>query len=311
VLATLPGLDKSSNATYIVGAHYDSYSPDPNDSPGATDNAIGCAIVLELAQIMSRYSFNHTLVFAFWNGEDVADLGSTDYLLQIEDGKPDIRLYLNIDSSAYDPDNKIILDFIFNGQSSWVADLMTNFNPAYGIHFTITYDVHNCGSDYHMCRDFGCTAIFTHSEHANGVHTPEDTMEKVSFPYAEKNGQLGLVTLAALAEVLDTTAPSTVDDYNGLWHNSDFTIGLSAVDDVGAASTYYRVNGGPTLDVSVNGHPSITVESAGNTLEYWSVDSSGNEESSHKMLTQVKLYKSPPSDPCKLTMELSARTQLL
>ncbi len=47
--------------------------------------------------------------------------------------------------------------------------------------------------------------------------------------------------------------------------------------------------------MSVHGHPLITVESANNTLEYWSVDNADNEELPHKILTGIKLDKTKPT----------------
>jgi len=93
----------------------------------------------------------------------------------------------------------------------------------------------------------------------------------------------------------DSVAPVTVDDYDGLWHASDFYINLSATDDgAGVASTYYRVNGGPTMSVALDGQPLIHVEGADNTLEYWSVDNASNEEWPHHLLTGIKLDVTDP-----------------
>ncbi len=61
VVATLSGSDPASSRVYIVGAHYDSTSGTPAIAPGATDNACGVGIVLELARIMSKYRFRSTL----------------------------------------------------------------------------------------------------------------------------------------------------------------------------------------------------------------------------------------------------------
>jgi parallel beta-helix repeat protein len=94
----------------------------------------------------------------------------------------------------------------------------------------------------------------------------------------------------------ETIAPVTVDDYNGLWHNSDFTIALRAIDiGSGVAETYYKINDGPTKTVSTNGQPLISTEGANNTLEYWSVDKVDNEELPHKILTGIKLDKTSPT----------------
>ncbi|MEM2757494.1 MAG: PKD domain-containing protein [Sulfolobales archaeon] len=95
-------------------------------------------------------------------------------------------------------------------------------------------------------------------------------------------------------EKKDINPPVTKALYEDVWHNADFTITLEAEDDLsGVAETYYRINNGPVKKVSIDGHPLITVEGANNTLEYWSVDKAGNEET-HKFITGIKLDKSKP-----------------
>ena len=93
----------------------------------------------------------------------------------------------------------------------------------------------------------------------------------------------------------ESTPPVTINNYNGLWHASDFTITLTSTDSSGISATYYRINGGPVQNVSWNGHPRITIEGNNNILEYWSKDVVGNEELPHKMLIEIKLDKTMPS----------------
>jgi len=94
---------------------------------------------------------------------------------------------------------------------------------------------------------------------------------------------------------LDKTPPSTSDDYDSLWHNANFNITISTIDEFsGVNETYYRLNGGPIKMVSVDGHPFITTENDNNTLEYWSTDNASNEET-HKFLYKIKLDKTTPS----------------
>jgi hypothetical protein len=101
---------------------------------------------------------------------------------------------------------------------------------------------------------------------------------------------------ANFAVVNDTTPPITSNDYDGKWHTSDFTITLTATDNQsGVAEIYYRVNSGLTQNVSTSGQPQITLESANNTLEYWSIDNAGNEELSRNVLNGIKLDKTPPT----------------
>jgi PKD repeat protein len=89
--------------------------------------------------------------------------------------------------------------------------------------------------------------------------------------------------------------PTTTDDYDGQWHASNFTINLAVKNNfTGNAETYYRINGGPILNVKENGQPSITTEGSNNRLEYWSVGFNNSEELPHNKLTGIKLDKTNP-----------------
>src|SRR5262249_33566880 len=68
VVATLPGTQpESASRVYVVGGHYDSRRSDvedaTGDAPGANDDASGTAAVIEMAEVMSKYQFDATIVF--------------------------------------------------------------------------------------------------------------------------------------------------------------------------------------------------------------------------------------------------------
>jgi len=79
VLAFLPGTDPNS-APVIVEAHMDSRCEgrcdDSCSAPGVDDNASGTALVMELARVMSRFTFEHTIVFMLTTGEEQGLLGA-------------------------------------------------------------------------------------------------------------------------------------------------------------------------------------------------------------------------------------------
>jgi len=115
-----------------------------------------------------------------------------------------------------------------------------------------------------------------------------------SYNYEDRIGGF-CQSVVAVISGLDEIPPTTFDDYDGLWHTTDFTITLNATDDMsGVAETYYKINDSPTKTVSVDGQPLITTEGANNKLEYWSVDNASNEES-HRILTGIKLDKTAPT----------------
>lgn len=80
VIAVLPGSSTSNHRVIIIEAHLDSRCADNCDpacpAEGAEDNGSGSALVLELARVMSRYTFKHTLVFMLTTGEEHGLLGA-------------------------------------------------------------------------------------------------------------------------------------------------------------------------------------------------------------------------------------------
>ena len=199
VVATLPGSGNASSELVIVGAHYDSTSSDPARAPGATDNACGVAIVMELARVMSGHSFDRTVQFAFWNAEEVGSYGSIDYATHAMDTGVPVVLYLNYDSACYDPENRFILDIMYDSGSADIAALMADHNTLYGTNFTLTRNRHACESDHTSFQALGFPALMTHSEGHGPAHTPEDTIDHVSSGYMVENARLGLSVLAKVA----------------------------------------------------------------------------------------------------------------
>jgi len=67
IFAVLPGTDTIDNKVIIIEGHIDSRCVGPCDTAcvaeGIEDNATGTALVIELARVMSNYTFKNTLVF--------------------------------------------------------------------------------------------------------------------------------------------------------------------------------------------------------------------------------------------------------
>ena len=93
----------------------------------------------------------------------------------------------------------------------------------------------------------------------------------------------------------DNIPPVTTHDYDNAWHNTNFFISLTAVDnESGIKEICYRINNGFIRNVSTYGRPFIEIEGSNNTLEYWSIDNAENAELPHKILTGIKLDKTAP-----------------
>jgi len=119
---------------------------------------------------------------------------------------------------------------------------------------------------------------------------------------------------------IDNEAPVTSHNYDGSWQNKNFVIALTANDKngIGVASISYKLNDSAKQTVPTNGQTGVPVNittEGSNTLEYWSVDGLGNEET-HKILTNINLDKTPPrfSDweqiPADLTEDTVGKFQI-
>jgi acetylornithine deacetylase/succinyl-diaminopimelate desuccinylase-like protein len=89
VLAVIPGTGDLAEEYVVVGAHYDHIgtdcdSADPADTicNGATDNATGVAAAVEVGRTLAGgdEDSRRSVVLAFWDGEEDAFYGSTDYV---------------------------------------------------------------------------------------------------------------------------------------------------------------------------------------------------------------------------------------
>jgi carboxypeptidase Q len=77
VIAELPGRTRADEII-MVGAHLDSWT----GGTGATDNAAGCAVIMEVARILKRLDLplSRTVRFVLWGGEENGNHGSFSYV---------------------------------------------------------------------------------------------------------------------------------------------------------------------------------------------------------------------------------------
>lgn len=103
-IAEIRGSDKADEVI-MLGGHLDSW----HAATGATDNAIGCAIMMEAARILKTLGVKprRTIRVALWSGEEQGLLGSQAYVKEhfgsFEDQKPGFEKfggYFNIDSGT-------------------------------------------------------------------------------------------------------------------------------------------------------------------------------------------------------------------
>ena len=101
VVAVLPGRDTSDPSCIIIEAHLDSRCKGNCDidcqAHGMEDNGSGVALVIELARIMSRYVYDHTIVFMTVTGEEQGLVGSGAFAVYARTENIPIKVVQNND----------------------------------------------------------------------------------------------------------------------------------------------------------------------------------------------------------------------
>jgi len=207
--ATLPGDDPENDFIFVVCAHYDSVP----GAPGANDDASGVAAVLASANIMRQYSFNHTVRFVLFPGEEQGLHGSYYYAEQAYRNGDHIIGTLNADAIAYATNsiNGSKVDVIENEESAWITNYSTEiaqiYNEYIGLEiFPYRYTPHS--SDHYRFWQFGYDAIwYMENEHSPYWHTPDDVVENCNMTYTKRVSRLILATLADLAQSYQGESP--------------------------------------------------------------------------------------------------------
>lgn len=202
VEATFYGIDETSDEIYIVCGHYDSVP----GSPGADDDASGVATLMSIAKIFSQYTFNHTIRFVAFSGEEQGLLGSHVYAEDASLNEDNIVAVLNADMTGYaitefDSNNIRVFEDDF---SEWITDFMDDIAVEYNdyINLNVIPSGYTWGSDHYSFWENGYCAIFAHEYNFNPYwHTPDDTIDNMNLTYFEKTSRLLLASLAELAQM--------------------------------------------------------------------------------------------------------------
>lgn len=163
--------------TIVLGAHFDSVS-----SPGASDNASGTAVIVEVARLLSnkdiRKNLNYNIEFVAFGGEELGLLGSKEYVKELqEDGRVDeIEAMINLDMVG-------VGDYInvFNLKN----DLSSNFSKLAEKHIKVGKGVYGgsytnmSSSDHAPFEEVGIKSSLVQTAPDPRYHTENDVMEHI------------------------------------------------------------------------------------------------------------------------------------
>jgi acetylornithine deacetylase/succinyl-diaminopimelate desuccinylase-like protein len=111
VIAWIPGTGHP-NRLIVIGGHYDSRNTNVTDgvnpAPGANDSGSQAAAVLEAARVMAGHTFDATVIFATWSGEEQGLYGSAAFVnTNYKNYFPSGTLELNLTCDIVGGDNTV------------------------------------------------------------------------------------------------------------------------------------------------------------------------------------------------------------
>jgi len=204
---------KTPNEFVICGAHYDSWNSDGDDpdtirSPGADDNASGVAGILETARLLSRYTFDRTIIYANWCAEEIGLVGSAAYAHDCAEQRMDIVAYFNLDMTGYlEEGSDIHVHLLYTGQDSLLANYVYNFSHVYFPEMPIRQAWLQWGdSDYSSFNRNGYAAVHPFEDvHASSpfIHSRQDILglSVNNLEQSKRFTELNLGLVATLAGI--------------------------------------------------------------------------------------------------------------
>jgi len=214
VIAELTGTDHPQQMYYLT-AHYDATAGLPifpeDNTPGADDDGSGAALVLEAAKVMSQFSFQNTVRFAIFCGNEQGLVGSEAYVANLPGGE----VYLG----ALDADM-----VGWSGTDSWPPDLVvyTDDNPSSilladkiseavdlfvegFVEVVTVQDASMVYADHAPFWDAGIPAVLAMEDEMMGgdlspyYHSTNDLIDYINFVYALHVTETLTATVADLA----------------------------------------------------------------------------------------------------------------
>jgi hypothetical protein len=208
VEATLAGAVVPESIVIACG-HYDSYSTNFDDAPGANDDGTGTAAVIELARVLKQATYRWTVKFLCFSGEEQWMLGSGHWVdsTAVPQGLHIAGAY-NLDMFGYTPYDTTMLYMTRNAASLELSVLAESANVWYGTGLNVVNFLdEDCAGDNAPFWDHGYRSVFACEDSEYGIwngsdpayHTPGDTFGYVRMGQVTRTTKLSAACIAALA----------------------------------------------------------------------------------------------------------------
>ncbi|GKT52456.1 leucine aminopeptidase 1 [Colletotrichum spaethianum] len=201
IIVTIPGRNQR---TVVVGAHLDSVISGDRGAgraPGADDNGSGSVMILEVLRVflsdkrIASGDLLNTVEFHWYGAEEAGLLGSQDIFTQYRTLNRQVVSMLNQDMVGY-----IGRDGVerFGVVTDWTdSDQVAYMKRVIDAYTDIPYEETVCGyacSDHASANRNGFPSSFIFEtpfgNHNPYIHTPNDTLEHVSFDHALQHAKM-------------------------------------------------------------------------------------------------------------------------
>ena len=194
VIARLAGTDPASGAV-LLASHYDSVPA----GPGAGDDGVGVASVLEIARVLKQQpALRHPIILLIDEGEEMALLGAKLFV----DAHPaarTVRAVVNLDARG---DSGPSLMFETGAATDWTMSLFARAvaRPMSNSLYYFIYTLLPNDTDFTIFKAAGFEGLnFALIGNVERYHTPQDNFANLDLRSLQHQGQNALAGVQALA----------------------------------------------------------------------------------------------------------------
>ncbi|MCC6491495.1 MAG: M20/M25/M40 family metallo-hydrolase [Pirellulales bacterium] len=212
VLGKIAGADPElKDECIVVGAHYDhvGYGSRQNSNGpigyihnGADDNASGVAAVLEMIDALGRTHWRprRTILFAFWDGEEINLLGSRHWVRQPTVPLSSVRLAVNADMVGRMTKGRLEIEGTRTALG--LRKLLSSERLPADMWLDFTWEYQE-NSDHWPFFEAGIPSLLIHTGLHQDYHRPSDDLEKLNIAGLR---QATAYTLEAVCKAADADA---------------------------------------------------------------------------------------------------------
>lgn len=214
ILARLEGRDPSTrDQVILIGAHYDhvgygtarnSYGPTGYIHNGADDNASGVAGLLELIEAFTSLpqAPRHSVLFAFWDGEEKGLLGSKHWAAAPTVPMQNVSLAVNLDMIGRLADQKVEVHGSRTGFG--IRQLVSRANEGHNLRLDFVWKMEE-NSDHYSFYERQRPVLMLHTGLHGDYHRPSDDAHKLNKDGMQQVARLLFNITYQLAESEDVT----------------------------------------------------------------------------------------------------------